>query len=405
MFIKAVWLLIIAYMEINQSVSFYVRHKVSRKTAKKGAIVLQVTIDGTMERIPLEISWPTGYFDDDTELLKPRFANDELCIQNNFKIRNEKSKAEKLHFRLYALGSTINHELVRKELGKKISRDDVIQNFRYEANELFDKQIAKPRTYKNYTTVFNRMDRYFETKPRWKFNNLNLTDLLELEVWIRENLSHNSVAGTMRVLHKFMKISKKNGLLAIDPFDEYKMPGFNEGIREPLEPIELKTMTNFYFNGNLTTFESDVLRRYLISCYTGLRKSDIEQLDPRFHIRNGNILRLHMFKTRKYGKIVEFNMPQIAEKLIGKKRGQLFPEVESGLLCKTLRTIAFKAGIYKYMKFHSGRDTFASIYLELNGNVVDLQEILGHSDLKTTMIYIKMKARTKNVIMAKFDNL
>lgn len=394
-------------MAIKQNISFYIRMRVSSKKAKKGSIILQITIDSQVDRIPLDISWPVEFFDTDKGELLPRFENDELCVQNNFKIKNEKALAEKLEFRLYALEKTITHALFRKELRRRSSKDDVIENFRFEAGELFDSGIAKPRTFKNYNTVFNRMDIYFaEKKIRWQFNTFNLTDLKKLEVWIREKHSHNTVAGMMRVLHKFSTLAVNEYLIEEDPFKDYKIPGFVDGARDRLEIHELKQFLQFFKEGKgMTDFEHDVARRFLISCYTGLRKSDIEQLQPRYHIRNTNILRLSMFKTRKEGKVVEFNLPKVAVQLIGNKRDLLFPEIESATLCKTLRRVLAKAGIYKYLKFHSGRDTFATIYLELGGNPVDLQEILGHADLKTTMIYVKMTSRTKNLIMDQFDAL
>jgi len=37
---------------------------------------------------------------------------------------------------------------------------------------------------------------------------------------------------------------------------------------------------------------------------------------------------------------------------------------------------------------HSLRHTFATRYLEHDGNVKDLQKLMGHSDLKTTQRYL-----------------
>jgi integron integrase len=46
-----------------------------------------------------------------------------------------------------------------------------------------------------------------------------------------------------------------------------------------------------------------------------------------------------------------------------------------------------KAGIYKRVSAHTFRHSFASHLLQANYDIRTIQELLGHSDLKTTMIY------------------
>ena len=46
-----------------------------------------------------------------------------------------------------------------------------------------------------------------------------------------------------------------------------------------------------------------------------------------------------------------------------------------------------KAGIYKRASSHTFRHSFASHLLQANYDIRTIQELLGHSDLKTTMIY------------------
>ena len=45
-----------------------------------------------------------------------------------------------------------------------------------------------------------------------------------------------------------------------------------------------------------------------------------------------------------------------------------------------------RAGV-RSLKFHDLRHTFASHFMMRGGNLFDLKELLGHSDIKTTMIY------------------
>ena len=59
---------------------------------------------------------------------------------------------------------------------------------------------------------------------------------------------------------------------------------------------------------------------------------------------------------------------------------------ESGLQ-KAVRKAAFKAGIDKRITCHTFRHCFATHLLEAGYDIRTLQELLGHKDVKTTMIY------------------
>lgn len=55
---------------------------------------------------------------------------------------------------------------------------------------------------------------------------------------------------------------------------------------------------------------------------------------------------------------------------------------------ETIKEIAVFLGIKKHLVCHVARHTFATNYLRKGGKVENLQILLGHSDIKTTMIYV-----------------
>lgn len=70
-----------------------------------------------------------------------------------------------------------------------------------------------------------------------------------------------------------------------------------------------------------------------------------------------------------------------------------------------LKEIAAIAGIKKHLTTHVGRHTFGFLYLLMGGKVEELQEIMGHSKIETTMIYTHTDHDRKMAGVRKFDEV
>ncbi len=62
-----------------------------------------------------------------------------------------------------------------------------------------------------------------------------------------------------------------------------------------------------------------------------------------------------------------------------------------------------RAKIKKNISPHSLRHTFATNFIKQGGNVMHLKEILGHSDISSTQIYITLALRDVEKAMAQFE--
>lgn len=388
-----------------------------------GSVYIQVVVDGTPDRIPINLAWPVDCFDPDKEQLKPRYPEDQECYINNQVIIEEKAKANRLSMELYVSGREVTAKEFKTRFKNFASRKDFIQYIIVKREQLYRIGEVTEGTYKKYLTVIHRMQQFFNhgqakdsRSDFWKFHVMDLTIIKMFESWLinKEELSHNTMTGTMKILHKFLELAKVDDIKFNDPMKGYTMPKFTPGIREALNLEELKALKTYYLKDDLTDHEKDVLERYLFACFTGLRKSDVEQFDTRLHLRNGR-LNLTMFKTRKYNKSVEFKLPAFALQIIGKRRGRLWPAMESSLLNKTLRKVIGRMNIQnvwngdividKHVVDRSGRDTFATNFLRLGGMLIVLKDILGHGSITMTEIYVKMANDESDDTMDKFDSI
>lgn len=180
----------------------------------------------------------------------------------------------------------------------------------------------------------------------------------------QRNLS--AVFGTLKKLGHWQL---PNPLAGIPTFKvDEKMVSF-------LYPAEIKTLLEYLNESN----SSSVLLVAKICLATGARWSEAENLEGaqvtpyRITYRNT--------KNKKVRSV------PISEKLyneIPKKRGRLFTPCR-----KTFERVIQKAGIDlpEGQCTHVLRHTFASHFMMNGGNILVLKDILGHSDIKMTMIY------------------
>lgn len=80
----------------------------------------------------------------------------------------------------------------------------------------------------------------------------------------------------------------------------------------------------------------------------------------------------------------------------GKYGEYVFPKLSRDpLYRKALREWVYDAGIQKHISFHCFRHSFATNQLTAGTDITTVSKMLGHSDLKTTMIYAKVVDNVK----------
>lgn len=136
----------------------------------------------------------------------------------------------------------------------------------------------------------------------------------------------------------------------------------------------------------------------LFSALTGLRWGDIESL------KWGDIQKttsghfIHIIQ-RKTVDVIMHPISETAVKVLG-ERGMPSERVFEGLKYSDsnndkLKRWVLKAGINKKISLHNFRHTYATLLLNKGADIFTVSKMLGHKNIKTTMIYAKVLSETK----------
>lgn len=138
---------------------------------------------------------------------------------------------------------------------------------------------------------------------------------------------------------------------------------------------------------------TEVKAAYLFSCFTGLRFADIRRLMwGCVHGDNDNDKILDFIQQKTGKQQILPLLKQDLDLLAGRKRTKdselIFDLPQNCPTNRKLRRIAVAAGINgKKATFHTGRHTFATLLRYKDVPLPTIQDMLGHSDIGTTLIY------------------
>ncbi len=216
--------------------------------------------------------------------------------------------------------------------------------------------------------------------------------IVEIETYLQElkdlDLSNATINSYLTTLKQLYNYAEKRKFLQDNTASQVRRLQ-----RKPRKPPRYFTDREIE---KILSYDTPYRDAFIILLYTGMRKSALlfsEREDWDFKNKTIHIKNKEGFTT-KSGKNRIIPMHSRLEKMEWikkKKSGYIFSYSSGKPIGKSkwndsLQRILKKENILN-ASIHTFRHTFATKFLESGGSLKELQEILGHSDIKTTMIY------------------
>lgn len=228
-----------------------------------------------------------------------------------------------------------------------------------------------------------------------------------------KNYKPNSVHVCFRCLRTFFNFLAREGLLEDNPIKLIKPPRLPKAFPFVLSEIQVQGLLKAPDKNSWAGLRNYVMLLTFLD--TGLRLSELINLELKDLDLTSRSLRVIGGKGNKTREIFMGKTLQKALVKWLKTRGffpyeeALFPtqkgeRFKPRQLLQIIHRLAKKAGISGVRcSPHTLRHTFATNYIRNGGDPFSLQQLLGHSDIKTVMIYVHMGGTALREAHAKFS--
>ncbi len=383
-------------MKSTLRILFFVKGKCVKRNGKV-PIQVRVTVDGDQVQFSVKQDVDPGIWD--AKNGKAIGRSPEALRLNNF-ISTVHGNLTTRFNELTRYGEPTTAAILRDAfLGFDVKNDTLLKVFaafneRHE--RLIGIEIAQS-TFNKYDLTYRRLEEFLKVKkkandiPLYK---VNLDFVMDFENFLRVDyrLDTNSSEKLMRIFKRIMTIARKNGLIKIDPFGDYKLKKKKKD-RGYLTHEELDSIINYKPTSERLEKVRDI---FVFCCMTGLDYSGVATLttdDMVTGFDDGTWILKDRAKTGVQAAIKLLSLPmQIISKYEPKRDGnRLLPVMSNAKYNQYLKELAGICGIGKRVTSHLARHTFATTVALANGvSIESLSKMLGHTKITTTQIYAKM---------------
>ena len=207
----------------------------------------------------------------------------------------------------------------------------------------------------------------------------------------------------IRSVKQFFKFLERTNAIFIDPAEFIKEPGKKTRIKPVLTPDETKQILDQPNLGTLTGIRDRTVLEVFYA--TGIRLNELCSLTIYDADLQGGVLRINKGKGGKdrvvplgthAKKFLREYITKVRPRFAQKNRTSrsLFMDYFGHPVSKPAVTVMIRkfrkaAKIKKQVTAHTFRHTFATVLIKNGADIRAVQKMMGHSDIKTTQVYIK----------------
>ena len=285
----------------------------------------------------------------------------------------------------FFLEKTARNEYVTPELIKSFYKGEDDFDFYVYYNKFLKSKSKKVRhsTMKSYYGTFRALK---EFKPDLLMAEIDLKLIKRFDSYLRDDIGLADGGAWNR--HKNIKAvlnkAKEDGVLSANPYDRFsvKRPKSKNHFLDEDELVSIGVLSCLSESLELTR------DRFLLSCYTGLRFSDINTLKWE-HIQKDGTIRKVMVKTDK---LIMLPISPVAKSLLNKYKSSgretVFPRISNQKVNKGLKKIAEMAEVRHDLTFHVARHSFGYLLGKSGVNAFKIMELMGHAKISQSVVYV-----------------
>ncbi|MDX5448415.1 MAG: site-specific integrase [Bacteroidota bacterium] len=358
-------------------------------------LYLQCFVRGEKVMLPLDLAVPLKDFDKKGQRVKkshPHHGDINLVLEK------ARSKVFQIGLDFRLRDKVLTRELLRKEYFDPTPNTDFLAFCKHYHEQ--QRGYLEEGTWRGKNGTLKNLEKWRE---ELLFSELSVATLKDFIKYLRQrNLKESTVQTQIKNVKTWLYAAQASGLNIPFNIKDLKVR-HPRSMVEHLTQEEVRILHRYYNNEFCPDPHRKTLKIFLFGCFTGMRYQDIADLT--WQNIDGDRIMFVPRKTQRSNKVVSFRLPQKAIELLDHDHDQPFLQVYTNQVAnRYLKEIGRMVGVKKRIKFHMSRHTFATIFLEMGGNIEVLKELLAHTNIRETMIYVSVTNTRKDDQVANLDN-